>query len=308
MSRIKEILNRTRLGYVLKRLLLKMNSKKSLSQIEEKISRDYKKYNGKEMSWENPGSYTEKIAFSKLYCATEEKIRLTDKFLVREWVAQKIGEEYLTPLLGVYKSFNEIDFSKLPDDFVLKCNHDSGSTTLIHKKNFDYKKLKHKYDLFMKRNFAYYMFEMHYKNIQPCIMVEELLTDGDSGGIKDYKFMCFNGEPVFCWVDSGRFTEHKRTIYDMNWQPQEFKQRDYAQEVLTCPKQFNELKHIAKVLSQGIDQVRVDLYEVNGKIYFSEMTFTNGGGYEKISPSSWDKKLGQMWKLDLSERNRMNKS
>ena len=128
---------------------------------------------------------------------------------------------------------------------------------------------------------------------------------GDS--IEDYKFMCFNGKTYYCWVDFDRFSNHKRNIYDMNWNLQKFNQYNYGnyEKDFSCPEKFNEMKEIVKKLCSEFDQVRVDLYLINGNIYFGEMTFTNGNGFEKITPDVWNEKLGDLWELDLSNRKKL---
>ena len=285
--------------------LLKLKNKENLkfSDVEKIIDDKYSKAFGKSVDWENPKTYTEKINFSKLYNFTKEKTILSDKYLVRDWVKEKIGEKYLVPLINAYNSFEEIDFNDLPNQFVIKCNHDSGSVTLVHNKNLVNKKeLKEKYDYLLKRNFAYCGFEMHYANINPKIMIEKYM--GES--IKDYKFLCYNGKPYFCWVDFDRYTNHKRNIYNMNWELQKFNQKDYGNydKKVEKPSNFDEMSKIAEKLSKGFDHVRVDLYDIDGKVYFGEMTFTNGNGFEPITPKEWDKKLGDLWNLDVSSRNK----
>lgn len=276
----------------------KKREKLSFEDIENIISERYYKEFNRKLSWDNPKTYTEKTNVSKVYGFKDEKRKqLTDKYLVRDWVENKIGKEYLIPLYGAYNSFDEIDFNKLPDKFVIKCNHDSGSVTLCNDKSkLDLKKLKYKYDKFyLKRNFAYIGYEMHYKDIEPKILIEKYMGDK----IRDYKFLCFDGKPYYCWVDFDRFGNHKRNFYDMNWKLQPFNQYSYGNfdKDVKKPKQFEEMKKIAEKLSSGFDHVRVDLYLIEDKIYFGEMTFTNGNGFEKITPDDWDYKLGKLWNL-----------
>ena len=164
--------------------------------IEKDIVRSYKKHTGRRLDFHTPQSYSQKLCVAKLYNAMPEKTRLTDKLQVREWVAQKIGEEYLVPMYGDgYDNFDEIDFDALPQSFVMKCNHDSGSTTMIEdKKTMDFRRLKLQYDFYMRRNFAYVSYEMHYRDIKPKILIEKNLS-GDGRAIRDYKFICFHGMP-----------------------------------------------------------------------------------------------------------------
>ena len=148
-------------------------------EIEDEVSKDYKKIFKRNLNWNQPETYSEKLNVAKVYGANEIKTKLTDKILVREWIKEKIGEEYLVPLIGIYDKFEDIDFNALPDKFVIKCNHDSGSVTLCDNKDkIDYKKLKQKYDFYIKRNFAYNGYEMHYKDIKPKIMIEKNICWG----------------------------------------------------------------------------------------------------------------------------------
>lgn len=282
-----------------------LTSKKTFLGAEKEINKLYLKKCGKNIDWNNPRTYTEKVNYSKLYGANQNKSYLTDKVTVRTWVKEKIGEEYLIPLLGVYDSFMDIQFRNLPNAFVIKCNHDSASVTVCDDKSkLDMKFLEKQYEFFLKRNFAYMTCEMHYKCIPHKIMIEKYMGKA----ICDYKFLCFNGKPEFCWVDIDRFGNHKRNIYDMNWNLQPFNQMTYgnSEKDIEKPKQFEQMRKIAEILCEGFDHVRVDLYLVDERIYFGEMTFTNGSGTEVITPPEWDKKLGDFWELDTTMRNKID--
>ena len=283
-----------------KHTMLKIQKHKGLSMEEKKIliAEEYKKSTGNILHWDSPKRYTEKLNVSKLLCATSEKTILADKYLVREWVASVIGEEYLIPLLGVYDNFDQIDFDELPDKFVIKCNHDSGSVTLCDKSvGIDKKLLKLKYDYYLKRNLADMNFEMHYESIKPRIIIEKYM----GANINDYKFICMGGCSYYCRVDCDRFINHRRNIYDMDWNLQPFNEGEYqnSETPISKPKNFELMKKIVSQLCKEFDCVRVDLYEITGKIYFGEMTFTSGNGMEKIIPDEYDFKLGELWEFDL---------
>lgn len=287
--------------------LMKKRKKYNYFQIEEMISKEYLIYHQKKLNWDHPVSYTEKLNIAKLYCDSKLKTRLTDKYLVRDWVEERIGSQYLIPLLGKYDSFDEIDFNKLPEKFVLKCNHDSGSCIICnHKSDINYAKAKKMYDMCLKINMGSRSFQMHYYDIVPCILAEKNMGDN----IFDYKFLCFDGEPYYCWVDTDRFSSHKRIVYDMSWQPQPFCQGNHPiSEGVPKPGCFDEMVRIVKILAQGFDHVRVDMYTIDDKIYFGEMTFTNGNGMEPIHPPQYDDYLGKLWKsFDNSKRNIVNKN
>ena len=150
-------------------------------------------------------------------------------------------------------------------------------------------------------DFAYTnLFEMHYSQIDRKIIVEQYI-ESEKGELQDYKFLCFGGAPKFCWVDLGRYTKHTRTVFDMNWQKQPWTQSKTTVDNIPKPKNFEKMIEIAAKLSEGFAQVRVDLYNVDGKIYFGEMTFTNGSGFDRIIPAEYDKALGDLWILPQQE-------
>jgi hypothetical protein len=279
---------------------------KYLCSLSEKIyplelSKIYKKHTGQDLDWQNIRTYNEKMQWAKLYETNPLKTTLTDKYLVRNWIKNTIGEEYLIPLLGVWNLFDEIDFDKLPEKFVLKTNHGSGTNLIItDKNNLDINEAKKKFDKWMKKKFAFLNgFEMHYKNIEPKIIAEQYIETFD-GDLKDYKFLCFGGEVYYCWVDSGRHLDHRRNVYNLNWDLQEwqlyYKNTDSA---VAKPENFDLMIHLAKKLCQGFSHVRVDFYNVNGKVYFGEMTFTSESGFVSIQPSKYDLMLGGLWKLPI---------
>lgn len=265
------------------------------------ISKDYHRKTKKTLR-NPPVSYTEKIQFAKIFNSTPKKGMLSDKLLVRDWVKDVIGDEYLIPLLGSWDRFEDIDFDTLPEKFVLKTNHGSGTNVIVtDKSKLDMKELKKKFDFWLSEDFAFAgkAFELHYSFITPKIIAEKYVIDS-TGELNDYKFLCFNGKPCFVWVDVGRRTDHRRNIYNIEWKLQPFRQWTYknTDQPLKKPENYEKMVEIADALCKGFDHVRVDLYNVDGKIYFGEMTFTNGQGYEVIIPSEYDDILGEYWKQD----------
>lgn len=256
---------------------------------------------GHKLNWDNLQTYTEKMQWAKLYDKNPLKATLTDKYLVREWVEKTIGGEYLIPLLGVWDNFEDIDFSELPDRFVLKTNHGSGTNLIVKDKSkLNLKRAKRMFDDWMNIDYAYNSnFEMHYTDIKPKIIAEEYM-ETSTGELPDYKFLCFGGKPYYCWVDCGRFTNHTRNVYDLDWKLQSWSQCHPINEVIIeKPAKFETMVMLAQKLSEGLSHVRVDFYNIDGNIYFGEMTFTNASGLERIYPDEWDKRLGELWQLEM---------
>ena len=261
---------------------------------------------GRRLNLKNPVGYNEKLQYIKLYDKHPEYNRLVDKLAVREHIEKVLGPEYSIPLLGAWKSFNEIDFEKLPNEFVLKCNHDSGSSRVIKDKSALTKADLDEMRRFYNRRLAHDFFDasrdVGYKNIPPRIMAEKLMHSAEDGegGIKDYKFFCFNGEPKLLLVVSGRMSEKHEDYFDMdlNWLHIQNGWTESPQEPQK-PAHFEEMREIAAKLSMGMRQVRLDLYLIDGHPYFGEYTTFNGGGFELFKPDEWERKMGD-W-LDISD-------
>lgn len=286
------------------------HKRKNYDQIERIIDKKYYKKMGRKIDWADPKSYTEKMNVSKVYGANAIKTELTDKVAVRVWVERKIGKQYLIPIIGVYDSLKNVSFEELPEQFVIKCNHDSSSVTIVDSKKKlskkDISRLINKYDNYLlKRNFAFYGFEMHYAKISPKIIIEKNMGKN----INDYKFLCFGGIPYYCWVDVDRFTNHKRNFYDMDWKLQPIKMGyENYEGTIEKPKCFSEMVEIVQKLCSDFDGVRVDLYEVDQQVYFGEMTFTTENGLKRIDPVEWDYKFGQLWDFDNNLRKEIRNS
>lgn len=245
----------------------------------------------------NPETYTQKIQWAEIYENDPRKTTYSDKVAVREWISETIGDEYLIKSLGVFSNVDDIDFDKLPDRFAIKLNNSSGFNIIVKDKSkINVKAIKRQLKKWMKIDYAFYGgFQPHYLGIEPKILIEEYLEDG-SGELRDYKFMCFNGVVKYCWVDIGRFGKHCRNVYDPEWNLQPWTQSYPNYDGLVeKPENFEKMIEIARVLCQGFSHVRVDLYNVDGRIYFGEMTFSNGGGHSKFIPDGYDKSLGDEW-------------
>ncbi|WHE86209.1 ATP-grasp fold amidoligase family protein [Lachnoanaerobaculum gingivalis] len=292
----------------MKRMKVLANAKRLESLPEEKyndlIEKEYLKVFGNILDWNNLRTYTEKMQWEKIYNKNPIKTTLTDKYAVREWVEGKIGKDYLIPLIGVWDSFDNIDFDLMPKQFVLKTNHGTGTNLIVKDKNkINMRRAKRMFDDWMKTDYAFTnSLQLHYRDIKRKIIAEKYL-ETNLGELQDYKFLCFDGKPCFCWVDLGRYSKHTRTVFDMNWKLQPWTQASYgiANYDIPKPKNFDMMIDIANILSKGFSHVRVDLYNVDGKIYFGEMTFTNGSGLDPIIPKEYDKVLGDYWKLSKNK-------
>ena len=246
------------------------------------------------MDWKHPKTFNEKLQWLKIHNRNPLYTKLVDKYEVRKYIAEKIGEEYLIPLLGVWTCPEEIDFDKLPDQFVLKCTHDSGSVIICkNKKTFDFAGAKKKLVANLSKNFYYTAREWPYKNVKPRIIAEKYMED-PSGELRDFKFFCFNGAIKYIQVDYDRFKNHHRNIYNTRWEQQPFSIQYPQKKVVSikAPQGINEMIEISQILSRGIPHVRVDLYNVSGKIFFGELTFYHGAGFEQFSPNIWDLRTG----------------
>lgn len=246
----------------------------------------------------NPQTFNEKLQWLKLYDRKPNYTMMVDKYKVREYIKEKLGEEYLIPLLGVWDNAEDINFDKLPNRFVLKCNHNSGLGMYICK---DKSKLTEKQIKVIRKNLTkglqqdYYLTgrEWPYKDVPRKIIAEKYMED-ETGQLRDYKFYCFNGEPKIIMINSDREIEKTKADYfdmDFNWIDLKWGY-EHALVKPSKPINFEKMKELAVVLSKNIPELRVDFYEVNNKIYFGELTFFGGSGFDKIEPKEWDKKIG----------------
>lgn len=248
------------------------------------------------MDWKHPKTFNEKLQWLKIHDRNPLYTTLVDKYEVRKYIAEKIGEDYLIPLLGVWNTPEEIDLDKLPNQFVLKCTHDSGSVIICkNKKSFDFAGAKKKLAANLSKNFYYTAREWPYKNVKPRIIAEKYMEDKEKE-LKDYKFFCFNGKTKFLQVDYNRFIDHHRNIYNLQWDMQPFSIQYPSGEAnaVKRPPNLNKMQEIAQSLSKGIPHIRVDLYNISGKIYCGELTFFHGAGFEKFTPPKWDFKVGSL--------------
>lgn len=254
---------------------------------------------GYKLNLKNPLSYSEKLQWLKLYDRNPFYTKLVDKYAVKEYVKEKIGIEHIIPTLGIYSAFDEIVFDDLPNEFVLKTTHDSGTVIICKDKaKFDYKLARKKLERSLKTNFYNEKREWPYKNVPPRILVEQFMVDESGTELKDYKIFCFNGIPRIMFIATDRPHDTRFDFYDMNFNHLPFTNgHPNADRALCKPKGFDDMLNIAEILSANIPHVRIDLYDINGTIYFGEMTFFHWSGLQPFNPREWDYKLGEM--LDL---------
>ena len=271
---------------------------------EEYLKLRYNAILRKPLDLESPKTFNEKLQWLKLHDRNPQYTVCVDKYKVREYIAQTIGKEYLIPLLGVWDTPDKIDFNRLPDQFVLKCNHNSGLGMCICKDKSHLNIAKVKKDLWQGLKQDYYLTgrEWPYKNVQPRIIAEKYMVDESGYELKDYKIFVFNGIPKFIQVDYDRFTNHHRNFYDTSWNYVPFTTcypTNPSKQIIQ-PVCLDEMLNIAEKLTSNIGKpafCRIDLYVTSNKIYFGEITFYHGSGFEKFEPEEWDQKLGELINL-----------
>lgn len=248
----------------------------------------------------HPKTYNEKLQWLKLHNKHEEYTRLVDKCEAKKYVRDIIGEEMIIPTLGVWERFEDIDFEKLPRQFVLKTTHDSGGVVVVKDKNrLDLKEAKRKLKKSLRHNYYYEHREYPYKNVKPRIIAEKFMVDESGTELKDYKFFCFDGEVKFLYVASDRPFDTKFDFFDMNFHHLPFKQahHPWSSRDIRKPENFEDMKRVATILSKGFRHIRVDLYNINGRIYFGELTFFHMAANCPFEPAEWDEKIGSWLKL-----------
>mgnify|MGYP000495025415 CR=1 FL=1 len=305
ISQIRLFYHETLLGKMLltpvKKLMdaYQFNFYKDKASIEQKYQRTF----GKLPDLETPETFNEKIQWLKLYDKTPLHTYCADKLSVRQIVEQEIGKQYLVPLIKTTKNINDITPDWLPDEpCVIKTNHDSGNIFIIKdKEKVDFSKIRERLKMSMRHNYYHSTREWQYKNIVPTILVEKFINDGSTQEPKDFKFHCFNGEPLFIHVDTDRTGEHQRSIYDNAWNKQPFKIEEFDDSmVIDKPKNLAQMLNFARILARPFPFARVDFYEAQGKLYFGEITFHPASGFDRFIPDKWDAVFGDKLHLHKS--------
>ncbi len=269
-----------------KKIILYLMNKNYLSFIPDEtfLKMKYKLMMGKKLDLENPKTFNEKLQWLKLHDRNPEYTKMVDKYEAKEYVANIIGKEYIIPTLGVWDKFDDIDFDALPNEFVLKPTHTSGNVFICKDKSkIDYKKLKKQVNKWLKRDYYKIHREWPYKNVKPRIIAEEYMENKDHTSIKDYKFYCFNGQADYVMICTGRETGHpKFYFYDKEWNFMRNMSNDGMKlegKLEEKPIGIEKMFEIAEKLSQGIKFVRMDLYNVNEKIYFRRIYVFPSSGF-----------------------------
>ncbi|MFK7833402.1 MAG: ATP-grasp fold amidoligase family protein [Winogradskyella sp.] len=260
----------------------------------------FKRYMGYSIDLDNPKTLNEKITWLKLYDRNDLHTLVADKYTVRSYVEEKIGKEYLIPLIYQTKNPSDLIPENFPDcSFIIKNNHDSGGYEIVKDKSLvDWPEVQKRFKRSLKDNFYYSTREWQYKNIEPRVIVEELLTTEDGEIPNDYKFHCFNGKLAFVHVDIARFGDRRRNLYDANWNFIPCVWQYENGEMEEKPELFEKMKSLAETIAKDFIYSRVDFYAVKGKIYFGEITFHHHSGTQKFKTEGCDLKFGQLLNLN----------
>jgi|SRR5690625_3159288 len=259
-------------------------------------------YTGYKLDLDNPQTYNEKLQWLKLYYRNPLYPKFVDKYEFKEYAQEIIGEQFIIPTYGIWDKFEDIDFDKLPNQFVLKTTHDQGGVVVCKdKRQLDFKKAEEKINKHLSRkNLFYRMREWPYKFVKPRIIAEELLNVEDEFGLKDYKFYCFNGEPKVLYVSYGRQgNETYFDFYDIKFNKLNIRRPGFTQPkgLMEKPENYEQMVELAKKLSAKEPHVRIDFYNINGEIKLGEYTLFQGGGMMPFYPEKWDYELGSYLKL-----------
>lgn len=261
----------------------------------EYLKRQYKVRLGERLNLEHPRGFNEKIQWLKLHDRQPGYVQLVDKYAVKELISKTIGEKYVVPTLGVWNHFDDIDFETLPNEFVLKCTHDSGSVVVVKdKKNMDKETVKEKLERALSKNWYWGAREWPYKNVTPRIMAEKYLKSNGYDNLIVYKFMCFNGVPkIIQVIQDDKTKEESIDYFDVKWNLLDMRQGfPNSKKHLSKPHSLSQMIKLAADLSKGIRFVRVDFFEVDNSPVFSEFTFYSDAGFSEFKPKCWGQVLG----------------
>ena len=260
------------------------------------IKLKYRLKTGKKLDLDNPQTYNEKLQWLKLHDRKPIYTTMVDKYEVKKYVADIIGKEHIIPTIGIYDKFDDINFDKLPNKFVIKCTHDSGGLVICNNKaKLNLKSTRKTINNCLRKNFYWAGREWPYKNVKPRILIEQYMEDPKEKDLKDYKFFCFDGKIGIVLVCTNRPVELEETWLDENFNVIDLREGGHRNRTdLRKPAKFDQMKRVATKLSKNVPHVRVDLYEIKGQVYFGELTFFPAGGLEQFDDESWNDKLGKL--------------
>lgn len=273
---------------------------------EKYLKKKFKAFMGADLDLDTPRTFNEKIQWLKLYNRKPQYVIMADKYRARDYVATTIGQEYLIPIIGAWDNSEEIDFSDLPNQFVLKCNHNSGEGMYICKDKSvlqpsDISAIRDALSIGLKQDYFKIGREWSYRDIPRKILCEQYMEDNDTRELRDYKFFCFNGKVKCFKVDFDRFSKHRANYYDPSGHiiqcGEEICPPDFQRDI-QMPHNLDLMIELAEKLSANEPFLRVDFYEVNGKVYFGELTFYPASGFGKFIDDKWDYILGEWMKLE----------
>ena len=281
---------------------IKEIGKKIVSLIPTKpwISYRFKKKLGYPMDWKNPKTFNQKLQWLKVYDRKPIYTTMVDKYEVKKYVADIIGEEYIIPTLGVWDKFEDIDFDSLPNQFVLKATHDSGGLVIVRDKStFDIEKARKQFKIALNRNPYDVTREWPYKNVKPRIIAERYMKDDGTDILPVYKVFTFGGKPELIQaIQNDKTADETIDYFDLCWNPLDLKQNFPNSKIpLSCPKKLKLMLELAEKMAIVPTFLRVDFYEINGSLYFSEFTFFSDSGMKNFYPQKWDMELGELIKL-----------
>ena len=262
----------------------------------------YKMKFNKKLDLKNPKTFNEKLQWLKLYDRKHKYTNMVDKYEAKKYVASIIGDEYIIPTIGIYDKFEDIDFKKLPKQFVIKCTHDSGGLIICKDKSkLNIDEVKEKINKSLNLNYYYCGREWPYKKIKPRIIIEKYMEDKETKELQDYKFLCFDGKANLIEIHRGRYKgEYTQDFYNCNWEKTEIKQGPDFKGDIKKPTNLEKMINFSEKIANEIKHVRVDWYEVNGKLYFGEITFYDGCGFDPFDLDEYDLLLGS-W-IDLENK------
>lgn len=300
MSKIIKAIKNPKKAFKIARVILLDTFPGRFLKDEVYLKKIYKLQMKKKLNLKNPQTFNEKLQWLKLYDRKPEYTEMVDKYAVKKYVSDRIGDEYVIPTIGVWDSFDDIDFDKLPNQFVLKCTHDSGGLVICKDKSkLDICEARKKIEKSLKRNYFWHGREWPYKNVNPRIIAEVYMKDEDNERLPVYKIMTFGGKAeIIQSIQNDKTKNETIDYFDRDWNLLDVRQNFPNSEIpLPRPSSLPKMLELAESFAKGFKFLRVDFYQVNGKIYFSEFTFYSDSGTAAFVPESWDLKLGNMIKI-----------